>query len=257
VPGPGRIAAMRRDLLALFVIAYICVVPGKKKLIALRYHGLSGMLVLAAICAQAQSGMNVRDHLLIERTRKALSGTPEENYEGSPYMNDNYTEAQVYSKDKTFVPVLMRYDIFHNLMEFKDRNETLLLDPDPRITRIDLGNQTFVVEHFKFNGKSQNYFMELVKQGTLTLLAKSNVNYREKVEFGSVPAKYSRSADEYYCKLDNQAIFKVSSVKKLIGSLPDKREELSRFAAEQHLSFSRKDDLLKFVNYYNSLHSVQ
>jgi hypothetical protein len=215
------------------------------------------MLALAAICVQAQPGLNVRDHLLIERTRKALSGTPEESFEGSPYMNDNYTEARVYSKDKTFAPVLMRYDIFHNLMEFKDRNETLLLDPDPRITRIDLGNQTFVVGYFKFNGKSQNYFVELLAQGPLTLLAKNSVNYREKVDFGSVPAKYSRSADEYYCRVNDEAIFKVSSVKKLIGSLPDKREELTRFASEQNLSSSRKDDLLKFVNYYNSLHSVQ
>ena len=222
------------------------------------WHYLSGLLSLATIsCVHAQEGKNLRDHLLIQQANQSLYGAPGERYEGSPFMNDDFVEAHVYSADKSFNPVLMRYDIFRNVMEFKDGNQSLLLDPDPRITRIEMSNQTFVVQELNLKGKNQNWFMELLEKGTLTLLAKSNVNYRKENDFAALPANYTRSADVYYCKLGNGAIFKVGSINKLIEFLPDNHDALRQFVKEQNLSSNSKDDLVKFARYYNSFSSSQ
>ncbi|HEX8039727.1 MAG TPA: hypothetical protein VF490_11275 [Chryseosolibacter sp.] len=219
-----------------------------------RHAILAGMLMLFACTAlQAQRSINLSDHLLIKTSDAYLYGGPDPGYEGSPYMTDDFVTTTVYTGTLKLDPLPMRYNIFANVMEFRQSNETFLLEADPRITRIEMGDRIFVVEDFKLMGKKQPWFMELLEPGKLTLLAKNSVAFRKKVEINDLPAKYSRSADVYYCRIGDQDLVKVGNMKDLIGSLPDKQQEVTQFAKEQKLSAKDKDDLVKLARYYNSL----
>jgi hypothetical protein len=45
---------------------------------------------------------------------------------------------------------------------------------------------------------------------------------------------------------------KVSNLKKMIDSFPDKQNELTQFAKKEKLSHKKAEDLMKLVRYYNN-----
>lgn len=210
-------------------------------------------MLLASPALRAQRGINLSDHLLIKTSDAYLYGAPDPDYEGSPYIADEFVMTTVYTEKLKLDPLPMRYNIFANVMEFRQLNETFLLEADTRIAKIQMGDRVFVVEDFKFMGKKQPWFMELLEPGKLTLLAKNSVAFRKKIEINDIPAKYSRSADVYYLRIGDQDLIKVGSMKDLIASLPEKQQELTQFAKEQKLSTKDRDDLVKLARYYNSL----
>ncbi len=221
---------------------------------SLRYVILPVMLLLLTRAnSHAQRSINVHDHLLIRDSNRYLYGDAQETYEGSPFLDDAFVPARVYTANIKMEAIPMRFNIYANVMEFHEGNETFLLEPDPRISKIEIGDQVFVVEHFKVLTKAQNWFMELLEPGKLTMLAKKSVNYRKKNDLQGIPAKFSKLPDTYYCKFGDQSVFKLTSLKNLIGALPDKQPEMTRFVNDQQLSSKNKEDILKFVRYYNSL----
>lgn len=220
----------------------------------LKFIILSGV-VMQFICFTtcAQRSRNVQDHILIKESDKYLYGAQEANYEGSPYLNENFVKGYVYSGNEKFNGVPMRYNIFQDKIEFQDLGVMYLLEPDTLINKVEIGNQILVVESFKFLSKTQPAFLELLESGKLTLMAKKTVNYRERILISDIPAKYVRSADVFYYKYKNEDMLKVGSIKNLVASLPDKQQEINRFVKEQKTSSKDKDGLIKFVKYYNSI----
>lgn len=217
---------------------------------------LSTLLLLGIFSETvAQQGRNIMDHLLIKAADEAIEGVPEEKYEGSPYLQETFVSGHVYFGKEKSVPVSMRYDIYADIMEIQVEGVIYLLKPDPQITEIQIGEQTFVPESFKPLKKA--VYVELLESGKLTLLAKKVVNYRKKIEISDIPAKYSRQQDQYYYKFDKQPVVKITSVKDIIENSPERKEELSQFVKAEKISAKDRDDLVKLVKYYNSLSPAQ
>lgn len=203
-----------------------------------------------------QRSINIHDHLLIRDSNRYLFGVMSDDYEGSPYLNDEFVLGYVYQGSLKFEGVPMRYNIYADVMEFQDKGHTFLLEPDPRITKIEIGHQVFVVREFKHLTKVQNGFLEVLKEGKASLMAKKLVNFREKMELRDIPAKFARLDDAYYYKIDDQPVLKTSSLKALIESFPDKHGELTQFAKAAKISTKNGADLVKLFEYYNSLFSA-
>ena len=95
--------------------------------------------------------------------------------------------------------------------------------------------------------------MEVLENGKMKLFAKKLINMREKNELLDVPAKYSRLPDIFYVQVESEPLIKVTTVKQLISTLPDKQEELKQFVKAENISSKEEGDLVKFVAFYNSL----
>jgi NAD+--asparagine ADP-ribosyltransferase len=204
--------------------------------------------------SSAQRSINLQDHLLIKESDKYLYGVEKETFEGSPYFDDNYIMTSVYGdKNEKYIATPMRYNIFSDVMEFQENGDQYILEPDPRIKKLEMGDKIFVVRKFKYLTKTQNGFLEVLEDGKLSLMAKKLVNYRKKIEIKNVPAKYAKLPDIYFTKLDKGDMVKVSSLKSLITSLPDKQQELDSFIKAEKISPRDRDDLIKLVKYYNSI----
>ncbi|MEX2232132.1 MAG: hypothetical protein WD824_08230 [Cyclobacteriaceae bacterium] len=202
----------------------------------------------------AQAGMDIIDHMLIKAADDALHGIPEEKYEGSPYLQETFVSGYVHFGKIKSTPVSMRYNIYSDIIEVQAQGVIYLLKPDPRVTKIEIGEQTFVPDTFRPLKKS-TYF-EVLEAGTLTLLAKKIVNYRKKIEISDVPAKYSRQPDQYYFKFDKEPVVKFTGFKAIIENSPNKKEELSQFVKAEKLSSKDWEDLVKFAKFYNSLFAI-
>src|SRR5690349_3664173 len=206
------------------------------------------VLLTACVCPfiNGQAGINIHDHLLIRDSNRYLYGSPEEKYEGSPYLNDEFQTAYVYAGKMKFNGVPMRYNIHEDIMEYQERGQTFLLEPDPKITKIEMGNQVFVVLPDAANG-----FFELRYEGRLSLLSKMVINYRKANYVTAVPAKYSRQDDVFYIIAPDRPARKVTSLKQFLDYVNEKKDELAQYANAENLSFRRGEDILKLVKYHN------
>lgn len=218
---------------------------------------LFSALLLLSIFSEtvAQEGRDIIDHLLIKAADEVMEGVPNERYEGSPYLQETFVVGHVYFGEVKSLPVAVRYNIHADFMEIQVEGVTYQLKPDPRITKIQIGEQTFVPEGF--NPLKKALYLELLENGKLTLLARKTVNYRKKIEISDVPAKYSRQPDQYYYKFDKQPVAKITSLKDIIANSPERKEELNQFVKAEKISSRDRDDLVKFVRYCNSLSPAQ
>lgn len=208
--------------------------------------------------AGAGTGINLSDHMLILDSKKNMDVEPEEIIGGTPYLIETFTTGDVYSNKGKFAAVPMRYNIYADYIEFKEKDVTYILAPGPDIKKVNLGDYHFVVEKYQVKGKTQLGYFTLLDSGKVMLMSKKMVTFRGKqepkaIETAGTPARYTRSSDEYHYKIANGALIKVSSIKKMIESFPDKQEELKQFASQEKISPKNESELVKLVRYYNSL----
>jgi|GEM_PF-6585366 hypothetical protein len=220
--------------------------PSTIRLILLLF-ALQTFVVSDLLAQSAQIGMNVHDHLLIRESRRA--GTElVSDYEGTPYYDEDFKSASVSTENMNFIPVPMRYKISEGIMEFTVGSMYYILDPDPRIKRIEIGNDVFVVSK-----GSKSEFLLLHTEGPLSVVSRMVVNLRPANDLTGIPAKYSRQADVLFVMLEDRSIVKPSSLKSFIELLPDHKEEVASFAKAKKLSVKSKNELVELVNHYNSL----
>ena len=196
----------------------------------------------------SQFGINVHDHLLIKEARRAQGEVALKRFEGSPYLNDELLSATVSTEKIKFIPVPMRYNIADDEMEYVVGSLRYLLEPDPKIKRIEIGKDVFVVARERKHG-----FYQLKLEGELSVVAKMVVNLRPQNDLMGIPAKYSRQPDAYYVMLKDGTVEKVSNVKSFLALLPEMKNEVARYAKDENLSAGNYSGLTALVTYYNSL----
>ena len=178
--------------------------------------------------------------------------------EGTPYLSEKYVDGEIFFGTTGRSTVPLRYNVFQDLMEYQQNGKALVLDPSAKIKSVRLGESTYVVDKFEFDGKTKYGFLNLLDSGKVTLLAKKVVKYQEPLkgkalDGGDLPAKFSRSSDTYFYRIGNGQLQEVGNLKEMIASFPDKQEELKQFAKKEKISPKKEDELLKLIRYYNSL----
>jgi hypothetical protein len=180
--------------------------------------------------------------------------------EGTPYLSETYVVAEIHFDKGNPTKLPVRYNAFQDLIEYKQNGQSLVLDPSTRIKKVDLGDNTLVVDKIEFKGKAKYGFLTLLDSGKVMLLSKKMVTYVDakasKALDGSEitsPAKFSRSPDTYYYKVGDGELQKVGSIKDMIANFPDMQEELLKYAKKEKISPKKEAELIQLVHYYNSL----
>ncbi len=208
------------------------------------------------VFSQSQTGMDVRDHMLIKMTKEYDHSVKE--FEGSPFLNEQFVQGQVFTSGKHYTAVPLRYNIFNDQMEFRQNDLTYALYPGERIQKVILADETYVAEKYEIHGKMDYGYFTRLDSGKLTVLAKKVVRFTDKqeakaLESSNKPAKFTRAADLYYYKIGSGGIIKAGSLKNLIENLPDHKADVESYAKKEKLSTRNAEDLAKLAAYYNSL----
>lgn len=218
----------------------------------------SSFLFVSPVYSQDQVGRNIEDHLLIKAADDNRYNDPEKETVGSPYLKDEFMKGTVDAFNGIYSEMPMRYNIHADYIEFKQKNQTYILDPGPSIKQVRFDDKIFVVVKYEHKGKEKHGYLELLDSGRVTLFAKKTILYREwqapkALESGPTPAKYTRTGDVYFFRISDGPVMRVESMKKLIESLPDKHNELTQFAKKEKLGIKEESDLKKLLKYYTSL----
>jgi hypothetical protein len=190
-------------------------------------------------------------------SRTIPTGTAAPEIEGSPFLDDNFVQGEVYVGSKrTAVPV--RYNIFQDWVEYQQAGQTMVLEPSKTIEKVRIGDKTLVCEKFEFNGKSKYGYLTLVDTGKVTLLSKKVVKYipvqkQQALDGSDKPAKYDRGPDVYFYRIDEGPLQEIGNLKSLISSFPDKQEELRQYAKKEKISVKKEGELIQLMRYYSTL----
>jgi hypothetical protein len=181
--------------------------------------------------------------------------------DGTPYLNEKYVDGDIFFGEAsktahTRVPV--RYNVYRDLMEYQQNGKSLVLDPSNKIKKVQLGDETFIVEKYELNGKTKYGFMNLLDSGKVTLLAKKMMKFQDALkgkalDGGDLPARYTPMSDAFYFKIGDGELKQIGNLKEFISNFPDKQDELKQFAKQEKISVKKPDELRKLIRYYNSL----
>ena len=205
----------------------------------------------------SQTGANLKDHLLIN-DKEAVPRMDIEDVQGSRYENDSFQLSNVESTKDTFYNVLMRYNVFEDVIEFKDSKGVLfLLDPLMTIKKVTIGNLVLVVQPFDVDGQIKTGFFTLLSDGKIKLLSKKVIKFEplqpaKALQATNTPAKFILSPDQYYTRMGNNPAIQINKLKKTIALFPDHQKSVLSFADRRKLSV-KKDDLIDLWAYYNAL----
>jgi hypothetical protein len=223
-----------------------------------KHLSLIAIVFLASSCAfgQTMTGTDLKDHMLIKLAKDTDRSV--KDFEGSPFLNEQFVPGQIISTGKKLTAVPLRYNIFNDQMEFKQNDLTYALYPEGRIVKVILGDETYVVEKYEIKGKMDYGYLSRLDSGKLTVLVKKVVRFTESqeakaLESSNKPAKFTRVSDVCYYKIGNGELTKAGSLKSLITSLPDNQDQAESYAKREKISTRNAEDLKKLAAYYNGL----
>jgi hypothetical protein len=219
------------------------------------------LLMFSALPSTGQNTFYINkkvDDMLDTLTHLQRLITHEFDYEGSPYYNEEFLRGDLYYGENWKYPdVMFRYNIFNDEMEFLVEDRVYALAPDNRIQRIIIEDDVFVVAECHEGNRVISGFFRALYEGKVDLLSKLHMTFREKQpDFRYIepdPAKFTRMNDQFYLRKDNGDLCRISSLNKMIEFIDDFKAELQRFASEEKISKTNKDDLIKFLSYYQTL----
>jgi len=184
------------------------------------------------------------------------------NIKGSPYLNAKFLPVKV---DKLEEKQLSgRYNAFSDEIEIKKQNSSVIfkLNKKSKFSKVQFLMSKVVYAPYDFmeNGKStRGYLAQLNQKGPALLLKKQSIAFIDAQTSNTgydqgVPAQFRQSKDKYFIKTREGNIVEIQKNKKDLAKLfPKYEKELLSFIKKQGISTKKETDLIKFINYLNSL----
>ncbi|MEA1888118.1 MAG: hypothetical protein U9N72_13010 [Bacteroidota bacterium] len=221
---------------------------------------LSIFLLFCTITLSAQNlwlgaeGQKFYDELII---RKAARGEIE-SYEGSPYMNEEFQEATITSsEDLVFENVPIRYNVYYDLFEVELEEGIYNLRRGGIVSKVNLEDHRFIYSTYDYLSSEGEGYLELVMEGEYTLYKKHQVVFKEAEPAQpyqeAKPARFEgRDPLFYIAHGDNQSVF-IRNRRSFLDIAGEKGKALKDFIKDERLRIKNEEDMLKAVEYLNSL----
>ncbi len=198
--------------------------------------------------------VNLRDEFVF---RKRTSNE-RKKIDGSPYLIEEFLNGHIiYKNGQQFNNIPLRLNVFFNEIEYLSEDKIYALKNNLAVDHIIIDRDTLVYEKYEHNKVMEYAYFRRLVEGKTELLVKSNIELLEAQPaqgvVSSKPARYDQRSDNYYLKLPDGYVEKISSIKKLIKKLDDHSSELTAYVREERISSKNQEELIEFVNYFNSL----
>ena len=198
--------------------------------------GSSGMTVGQV---QAKAGSNYR-------------GT--ENIDHSTmYLFPEWKQGYVVLNDGGMIDdILIRYDLYHQQMQFVREGDTLAFSSPEELKYLSLDGMKFIYLSFDNKGAIDKGYFEVIHDGECMLLQRRVIKYHYS-DAASSQTEYACS-NEYYVRKENRLAKPVTACKKsVLCVFSDREEEIKAFMKSNDLKMKSCEELKKVVEFYDSL----
>ncbi|MDP4208832.1 MAG: hypothetical protein Q8928_08475 [Bacteroidota bacterium] len=178
-----------------------------------------------------------------------------QNIEGSPYFTSDFVKNELYFTTGDSLEISLRYDIYKDEVEFKNKDQILWLEKD-NVKKIRMQNNILEIFNYKVGNKLLKGYFFCIKPGKNALYKKLSVTFlpaeQPKGYQDARSAKFEKNDDEYYLKTTDSLFFKVTKKNDLEGNLL-KNKQVEAYIKSSKLKVGKERDLIKLVDYINTL----
>ena len=176
---------------------------------------------------------------------------------GTAYLNPEFIEGSlIFMNGDRLDKQSLRYNLYTQQFQIIENSDTMAIANAAEIEYLRIANKVFVYTDYLCQGKHKSGYFELLEDGECRLLKRWEATFQEIDPSGS-----STIADDCFyrdcqCFIQffmNPAAAVSNSKKELIRSFANKGEEVKAYMKQEKLKAKREADLIKIVDYYNSI----
>ena len=177
------------------------------------------------------------------------------NFEGSPYIQENYEPAKISVADRIYS---LRYNAFEDRMEMLSDGVEKALPMLDNLT-IKFINLKKVYKIFKDPKGKQGYFVLVYVGEKGSLVTKESVVFQEEANPQSgydqyKPAMFKREKDQFYWAEENGTTSVLSSKKKEFYAMFGRHSyAVKNYVKKNKLNIKKEEDLVQLFVYFDSL----
>jgi hypothetical protein len=214
------------------------------------------LLLILTICISLKVFCQVEhfyDAYHFNNIQKGKKAELYKNIEGSPYLNDSFVVATIYLKDSTVYQIPTRYNLYSNKMQYMMDSVVYDIENPEAINKIELKKMEFV--YLQIMKKPS--FYEIVVSGKAFLIQKRAIKFEPEESPAPYttpkPDRFENEKDDFFISVNNSEYFEVINLKTVLKVLQDQKSKLETFIKQEKIKNSKKENLIKLINYYNSL----
>lgn len=214
---------------------------------------ICGVFIMASPKAYAQAEIP-------DKTGQPLMTKGYVNLEGSPFFVNDWVNGSVtLANGSSFKNVQLKYNELEDVLYFKNgKNEEFMFAQPVQEFTLQIPKTDGLQQHHFRNGylagSNAKAYYEILSDGKAQLLKRSSKVIQEDKEYNSatVTQKIIESI-KYYLFIDGKMNPVKKDKKSLFSILGNKTAELDNYIKANNLNIKDDDDLIKLINYYNSL----
>jgi len=196
---------------------------------------------------------------IIVATNKKLDDTIDvSGTEGSPYENESFVFGKAISEELNISsPYLMRYNIYNDVIEVKDKDQLNELLRSFNLYVIISNKEYHYAEYSdESNTIKKGYFTLLYRGSNIELFSRKTQKYKQ-----AVPPKNSFQPKQPAAFVDYQSYFMnkggalleiPTNKKEFIGQFPGMEADLKKFMKANKISLSSEDDIVELFTYIDT-----
>ena len=178
--------------------------------------------------------------------------------EGSPYENETFVFGKAVSEKMNISsPYLMRYNIYNDVIEVKDKDQLSGLKRTFDLYVI-LSNKEYHYAEYsdESNTLKKGYFILLYHGSNIEVFSRKTQKYKEAVPTknsfqAKQPAEFVNS-EAFYMKQEGALLEIPTNKKELTGQFPEMEADLKKFMKANKISLKSENDLIELFTYIDS-----
>jgi hypothetical protein len=172
------------------------------------------------------------------------------------YLEPGWTKGRVLLSDNNSLEdILLRYDIYHQQLQFIREEDTLAFAKPEEVKCFMLGDRHFIYADYQIDDLIGHGYFEIASEGSCRLLVRRTVKYHVAPESKPILDEdiYVRECTYFISKNGETARPVKLSRKSVLSTFPDKEEQVRQYMEEHEIKMIDCHQLKEVVDFYNSL----
>ncbi len=176
---------------------------------------------------------------------------------GTAFLNPEFNNGVLIFHDGTRIADKpLRYNLYTQQMQFIEGNDTLALGNPQQIKYIRIADRVFVYTNYLHKGEHRSGYFELLENGSCRLLKRWSALYHELDPDGNDTGSDEGFYRDCHCYMQffmNPATPVQVRKKHFLNSFASNSDDINALMKQENLKPKNEADLIKIVDYYNSL----
>ena len=221
---------------------------------------IKGSLLLIVLCISLPVSAQVMSTELQNfyddfASKKLMAGPKIEIYDGSPYLNDEFTSGKIIlDNGNEYNDILLRYNIYYDQFEFNRDGEELALEKGKYYSCFILGEEYFFYREFFIGNKKIEGYLKRITDGEYSLYIRYSALLREAEK--PEPYKEARKAmfipvkPIYLIGKNDGSIYEIKNSRDFLKNFSYLEEDI-RNNFDKKLKLKKEEDFVNLLNYLN------